>query len=293
LKNDKILFVINPVAGGSAVNRKNLLSQIAENLPAGQLYDIKIWESLDQNAEIKALISDGGYARVVAVGGDGTINFVAQAAMKSHIPIGIIPFGSGNGLVRHLGIPLKTEEAIKIISAGREITIDTGLVNGNIFMCTTGAGFDALIGRLFSQSTKRGFFTYAKMTLQQLIHYKPREYTISFEGQVLKRKAFILAVANVNQYGNNTFIAPQADLCDGYLDICIIKPFKARHFPALGIRIFNKTITKSSKYEYYKARKIRIIIGDNEPVHFDGEPVDMGNILEIEVVPASLTVIVP
>ena len=229
----------------------------------------------------------------VAVGGDGTINFVAKDAMKHNIPVGIIPLGSGNGLARHLGIPLKTTEAIKNIASGKEMIIDTGIINNTMFICTTGAGFDALIGNLFSESTERGFFTYAKMTLQQLLSYKPKEYTISFDDKVLKRKAFILALANVNQYGNDTFIAPQANLQDGLLDICILKPFNAFQFPMLGIRIFNRTITKSPLYEYYKAKKVEITFEGNDPVHFDGEPMLMGNKLNIEVRPASLKVIVP
>lgn len=293
MQTKKILFIINPVAGGKTVNKENLLSSIKSNLPKGSDYDIKIWEDLSQNDEIHKMISSGNYEMVVAVGGDGTINFVAQEAMRQGMPIGIIPLGSGNGLARHLGIPLKTTEAIKNIASGKEMIIDTGIINGNIFICTTGAGFDALIGNLFSESKERGFFTYAKMTLQQLVNYKPQEYTITFDDKVLKRKAFILALANVNQYGNNTYIAPQADIQDGYLDICIIKPFKAFEFPQLGIRIFNRTITKSPLYEYYKTKKVEITFEGNDPVHFDGEPVIMGNKLNIEVRPASLKVIVP
>jgi len=289
----KILFVINPVAGGKFVNKKNLLAQIDANLNHGAEYEVKVWEDLTQNDEIHAMISNGDYDMIAAAGGDGTINFVAQAAMKKGIPVGVIPFGSGNGLARHLGIPLNTVEAIKTLSSGKDITIDTGIINGNMFVCTTGAGFDALIGDLFSKSTTRGFFNYAKMSLQQLVNYKPNEYTITFDGQTIKRKAFILALANVNQYGNNTYIAPQADLQDGFLDICIVKPFNAFQFPLLGIRIFNKTITSSPLYEYYKTKKVEIHFEGNDPIHFDGEPVMMGNKLEIEVQPASLRVIVP
>jgi YegS/Rv2252/BmrU family lipid kinase len=270
-----------------------LLENIAANMPTDHEYDVKIWEDLTQNEEIHNMISSGEYTKAVAVGGDGTINFVAQEAMRQNMPVGIIPLGSGNGLARHLGIPLKTSEAIKNIASGREVIIDTGVINGNIFICTTGAGFDALIGNLFSTSTERGFFTYAKMTLQQLLSYKPKEYTLNFDGKTLKRKAFILALANVNQYGNDTFIAPQADIQDGYLDICIIKPFNAFQFPMLGIRIFNRSITKSPLYEYYKTKNIEITFDGNDPVHFDGEPVIMGNKLNIEVRPASLKVIVP
>lgn len=289
----KILFVINPVAGGKFVNKTNLLHQIKANLSSEIICDIKVWESLDHSDEIISMIMDGNYDMIAAAGGDGTINFVSQAAMKKNIPVGVVPLGSGNGLARHLGIPLNTVEAIKTISNGKEICIDTGIINGNVFICTAGAGFDALIGDLFSKSTGRGFVNYARMTIQQLFSYKPNEYTVIFDGQTIKRKAFIIAFANVNQYGNNTYIAPQADLQDGLLDICIIKPFNALQFWGLGIRIFNKTITKSSLYEYYKTKKVELRFEGKDPVHFDGEPVQMGNKIDIEVNPGSLRVVVP
>jgi diacylglycerol kinase (ATP) len=293
LQTKNILFVINPVSGGKTLNQADLISTIVANLPSHYTYHVKIWESLDQNDEIRRMISDDGYDTVVACGGDGTINFVAKEAIKKNITMGIVPLGSGNGLARHLGIPLQMKEAIKNLSSGQEMVIDTGLINGHVFLCTTGAGFDALIGEMFSHSKKRGFFTYAKMTLTQLLTYKPKEYTLSFNGSTIKRKAFIIAFANVNQYGNDTFIAPQADIQDGYLDVCIIKPFKAHHFPMLGLRIFNRTIFKSPFYEYYKTKRIELTFDGDVPVHYDGEPVRLGNKLTIEANPASLRMIVP
>jgi len=171
----KILFVINPVAGGKTTNVPGIISHIESNLAQDISYEVKVWESLDQNQEIHDMILSGNYSKVAAVGGDGTINFIAQAAIKAGIPMGIVPKGSGNGLARHLGLPLDEANSIKTVIHGRETLIDTGIVNGNLFLCTSGAGFDALIGDLFSKSTTRGLVSYAKISLQQLINYKPRE----------------------------------------------------------------------------------------------------------------------
>ncbi len=287
----KILFVVNPISGGNSRKTGNILALIKELMPADSNYEIKIWEKPDEGPAIQNLITSGKYDMVAVAGGDGTINLVAQAAVKAGITMAIIPKGSGNGLARHLNIPLDTAKAIRNIYEGREVTIDTGKVNGHLFLCTSGAGFDALIGDLFANSKTRGLVTYAKISLQQLLAYKPREYTINFDGKMLKTKAFIIAFANVNQYGNNTYIAPQANVEDGYLDICIIKPYKFYQLPGLAIRIFNKTLTGSKLYEYHKAKKIQLKLARAEAVHYDGEPVNFGDTLDIEVQPASLKII--
>jgi diacylglycerol kinase (ATP) len=289
----KILFVINPVSGGKAVDRKNLESKILFLKPAELSAEIKIWESHDQDEEILSMICEGSYDAIAAVGGDGTVNFLAHATMKKGIPMGIIPMGSGNGLARHLGIPLKTEAALKSFYNGKISVIDTGIINGKLFLCTAGAGFDALIGELFSTSTERGFYTYAKMSFQQFMGYKPRNYKIIIDGKEINRTAFIIAIANVNQYGNNTYIAPEANLKDGLLDVCVVKPFHMYDTPALAFRVFTKTLHKSHVFESWKARKITLYLNDNESVQVDGEPLKPGNRLEIEINPGSLKMIVP
>jgi diacylglycerol kinase (ATP) len=293
LQTRNILFVINPISGGITVNKENLFADIKSCIPSHFTYEIKIWEGSKNTAEINGLISSCKFDTVVACGGDGTINFVAQQAMASNLTLGIVPMGSGNGLARHLGIPLDRIGALKNLSTGQEIKIDTGTANGHNFTCTAGVGFDALIGDRFSSSRERGFLTYLKITFIELITYRPKQYTLTFNGKTMKVKAFLISFANASQYGNDVFIAPQADIQDGLIDICIIKPFNIFHIPLLSYRIMKRSITKSSRYMAYKSSKIELLREEDGSAHVDGEPIKAGTSLSIHVNPASLKVIVP
>lgn len=286
--------MVNPVAGGKDNRQDQLTGLINKNVDGGCIeHSIMIWERPEQRNEISDAVQHGGYDIVVAVGGDGTINMVAQAAMNANVSLGIVPIGSGNGLARHLHIPLETAEAINLINTGEEMAIDCGSVEGIPFFCTSGIGFDALIGDLFANSTSRGFSTYFRITLGQLLRYRPLEYTIHMSGKSIARKAFLITIANASQYGNDAFIAPQASITDGYLDICILKPFKFWHIPGLAIRMFRRTITSSPLYETYKAKGLEVVRKESGPVHYDGEPLMLGLKLRYEANPASLRVIVP
>jgi YegS/Rv2252/BmrU family lipid kinase len=290
----KVLFVLNPVAGGKKDRKSELINEINSHIsPENIEHTIKVWERPEQRDEIMNMIGSGLYDVVVAVGGDGTINMVAAAAIKAGVTLGIVPIGSGNGLARHLHIPLKPAEAIALINTGTEITIDSGMVNDRVFMCTSGIGFDALIGDLFASSTRRGFSSYFKITVGQLLSYKPQNYIISFEDRSIERKAFLITIANASQYGNDAFIAPQADIADRHLDICILKPFKLWHIPGLAMRIFRKTITGSPLYETYRVQQAQISRTEDGPIHYDGEPLRLGTQLSYNVNPGALKVIVP
>jgi YegS/Rv2252/BmrU family lipid kinase len=285
-----ILFILNPKSGGSKNKRYDLEKIIRESFP-GQ--EILILDSENRITNMRERILGNGYETVVAVGGDGTINMAATAVKNSPVALGIIPMGSGNGLARELGIPLDPVEALNLISNGTINRIDGGEVNGKTFFCTSGTGFDALIGHLFDSSATRGFYTYSKITLSSLLNYRPEVYQLIIDDKVLRRKAFLITVANARQYGNDVFIAPQANTRDGLLDICILKPFRLWQVPLLIRRMFKGTVGGSGLYESYRSAAFTIIREKDGPVHHDGEPFLSGNKLEYRVLPAALKVIVP
>ena len=291
MSKKKIVFIINPKAGAkSKVN----VADIIKSTISGELdYEIIYWEHLAQWPEIKTKILTNNYDIAVAVGGDGTVNQLARTLINTNISLAILPKGSGNGLARHLTIPLETKKAVELLTNGKEISIDSGFINDEAFFCTSGIGFDAHIGTLFAENKTRGFFTYLKMTLSELIKYQSQEYLLTLNGMQIKRKAFLITFANASQYGNNVYIAPKADIKDGMIDICILKPFKFWDVPGIGWRLFNKTAHRSSFIEMHKASAVEIIRSAEGPIHFDGEPLTMGAKIQIEIKPASLKVIVP
>ena len=231
------------------------------------------------------------YDYIIAVGGDGTVNEIASGIAGTNTIFGIVPFGSGNGLARFLNLPMDTEEAIKALNKQNVATIDGARFNRLWFFNMAGMGFDAHIAEVFSHDKKRGFWAYIKSSIKEIMNYKSETYQIMIDGANYERKAFMLSFANSSQYGNNAHVSPLASVQDGLLDVCIIKPFPLFKFPALGLRMFNKTADKSKYVEIIRGKHILIKRPGNGPVHLDGEPHIMGAEAEINVVPGALRIV--
>ncbi len=266
----KLLFIVNPNAGKKISGR--LIDTIKKEFPQNIYYQIVIWKDKDHFKEVLDILHSQDYTDAIAVGGDGTVNAVAKSIAGTNIALGIVPAGSGNGLARSLGLSMVVEEAIKQIAKGNKTKIDHGTVNGIPFFCTSGIGFDAHIGNLFATSVKRGLQSYVKITIAELFKYRAKDYTLSFNDQTIKRKAFLITVANAGQYGNDFYIAPQANMQDGLFHVVVLKPFSVFHLPGLMIKILSKKANLSSRIETYITNKIIITRKERDTVHFDGEP---------------------
>lgn len=214
-----------------------------------------------------------GYKKIVAVGGDGTVNEIASAIVNLDASLGIIPTGSGNGLAYHLGIPKRMNKAFEILNKGNTVKIDAGKLNENWFFCTCGVGFDARIGHKFAKNTKRGFLPYAKEVIKEFRQYRSKKYKFFIDGEKFVRRAFLITVANAGQYGNNAYIAPGAKIDDGLFDICILKPFPVWKVFSLAVKLFRQSIDRSDYLETLKGKHIRFKKPKKKYLfHFDGEP---------------------
>lgn len=289
---EKIAFIINPKSG---TNKKhNLPDLVLETIDQSRFEpEFYFTKCAGHATELTKQLADNHYTRIVAAGGDGTVNEVAKALANTGITMGILPCGSGNGLARFLGIPMKLKEAIAVQNQGHELNIDFGKINDNPFFCTCGVGFDAHIGNKFASSHKRGFLTYVKETIKAYFSYKPKKYKIKVDGEKLKTRAFLITVANAGQYGNDAYIAPQADITDGMLDLCILTPFPKHKAFHMGYRLFNRTMDQCSYIKVRKGQIITIKRKKKGEVHLDGEPAIMGKKLKIKIVEKGLKVIIP
>jgi len=283
----KALFIITPIPGGK---KKDGVPKLIDKQFDGEA-TIVFTHGVSHASEVAAEAIDK-YDIIVAVGGDGTVNEIASALVGSNAVLGILPFGSGNGLSRFLGIPMNIEKAIANLNTGNIAVIDSAQANGKAFFNMAGMGFDAHISEAFSHGKKRGFITYVKTSLQEVIKYKSQTYNIEIDDAVYNRKAFMLSFANSSQYGNNAHVSPQASVQDGLLDVCVIKPFPLYRFPEMCIRMFTKTANKSSFVEIIRGKHIIVKRDNPAPMHLDGEPEIAGKEIEINIVPCSLKVIV-
>ena len=289
----KVLFIINPISGGKD---KGAFPQMVSGLLNKEIFnepEIAFSEYIGHSKEIAKRSIEENFDTIIIAGGDGTINEVGSVIAGTNINLGVIPCGSGNGLARHLKIPISSRRAVQNINGNKILRIDAGIVNDKYFFCTSGLGFDAWIGYLFATSKKRGFWTYVTTALKEFYRYKAEEYEIVLDGKVIKQVAFLVTVANTAQYGNEAVIAPKAEVNDGKLDICILTPFPKFKMAEIGIRLFNKSIDRSV---YLTTTKITEAIIKRERkgvIHLDGEPMEMGDTLNIKVVPQCLNIIVP
>lgn len=266
----KIAFIVNPSAGTKKA--RNFHEFVRQNLPKDLYFEIIQWTNKNNFEEIKQKILSTDYTELVAVGGDGTVNEVARVSMEKGIPTGIIPAGSGNGLARSIGIPMNFDKALKIISDRKTRLIDVGFINDTPFLCTSGVGFDAHIGKLFASRTQRGLLGYIKITLKELFSYKTCEYRISINETAQTEEAFLITFANAGQYGNNFYIAPMAKVDDGLLHVAIVKPFPIFSLPIIFLKIVFLKAHKSRFIKTLTSDKLNIRAVRKTAFHFDGEP---------------------
>ena len=173
----KIIFIMNPISGTA---RKAGIPRIIEKVLDKEYYDFSIMQTnyCGHAYEIATNAKNDGCDVVVAVGGDGTVNEVAKAIVHSDTALGILPCGSGNGLARHLMLPLDMQKAVEIINKHTVHDLDYGLINNIPFFCTCGMGFDAFISMKFAEAGKRGPVTYLENILREGLKYKPETYEI-------------------------------------------------------------------------------------------------------------------
>lgn len=286
----KALFIINPVSGGK---KKDKVPQLIKQHLDSSVFDHDIiYSTLETPISELSQRAVPNYDIIVAVGGDGTVNETASAIVGTDKVLGIIPFGSGNGLARFLKIPMDTAEAIKNLNNGRSETMDAGKINDQWFFNMAGMGFDAHISEVFSHGKTRGFRQYFKSSVQEISKYKAQKYNLVIDGHEYDREAFMLSFANSSQYGNNAHVSPKASLHDGLIDVCIIKQFPVYRLLEMGLRMLTKTSESSKFVEIIRGRHVKVKRAGADAVHLDGEPQIMGAEAEIFILPNALNVIV-
>jgi YegS/Rv2252/BmrU family lipid kinase len=280
-------YIINPHSGASNKDRFLSIISLLKTDPKHV-----IWETTEPleavNFAHKAI--EKGATRIIAVGGDGTINEVASVLVGKAIPLGIIPVGSGNGLACHLKLPLNYKKAFQKVLVGASIKIDVGYINNKPFFCTAGIGFDAAVAHRFAASKGRGLINYIKATLFTLFKYQPIQVSVN---KGASEKVFSLSIANANQFGNDAFISPFSNIQDGQLELVKIGLLNKLEAGILAVRLFKKNIHHSNNVHFQACAHASIHYAKNAPIHIDGENLLTDDeLLKIKISPLALTVIV-
>jgi len=294
IERKRVCIVINPISGlknvGVEAYKKLVESKIDQEKYIPEFY---FTEYSGHASKIATDECESGVRFFLVAGGDGTVNEVAAQLAGRDAIMGIIPFGSGNGLAHHLEIPVKTSEAISIFNRGKVLKIDTCSVNDKFFVSIAGIGFDARIARQFAESNRRGFMTYARIVFKEYFTYKQRKYILKLDGEEIKTSAFFISFANSSQFGYNTRIAPNASITDGKIDVCIVRKPPVSALPLVAHQVYRRRIDRSKYMDIIQATMIRVERKKGKTVNIDGEPVKMKQFLKIDIRPASLAVVVP
>ncbi len=289
----KLRFIFNPRSGHNARNPYLLPRARAFIAEHGLDATVVATERPLHATELARRAVDEGCEIVVAIGGDGTMNEVGTALVGTPATLGLIPCGSGNGLGRHLGIPGPGRGAFRTLLTGRTRLIDTGLANGHTFINAMGLGFDAEISERFTRVSRRGLAAYIGTTIAAWRGFRPPHVTVESGPHRLAQTAFILAVANSDQYGNDCYIAPGARVDDGVLDLTVLKPVSLWRAAPLGLRLFTGTLDASRDAVRLRGEHFIITRTADGLIHTDGEPRQTSARVEVSVRPGSLRILVP
>lgn len=285
-------MIVNPVSGTRSKRGLEELAQSRLKEVGIRLATMYTGASGDA-ARFAADAAREGVDMVISAGGDGTVNEIAGALSHTDTALGILPLGSGNGFARSLGIPQDMEEALKVIADGHSQRCDRGIINSLPFYCTFGVGFDAAVSHKFASMKRRGRITYIRSVFREFLSYRSQPYVLSIGGSVLTENAFLIAVCNAPQYGNNAYIAPQAKLSDGLLDITVIHSGSPLSTVMVGVDLLTGYLDRNTQIETFRVSAATITRLDSGPVHIDGDPLTLGTTLEITCDPASLSVYAP
>lgn len=271
-QNTKRIFLIINQFAGHQEGAKAIEVVIPFLLKNGCEVEYSNTDEPGHATELAQKANKDGFDLVVAVGGDGTVNEVAQGLIGTSTPMGIIPMGSGNGLARELGISMNMRKACYTLLDGADLQIDVCRMNNQRFLCTSGIGFDAQIAYKMSKASSRGFLRYIQLVIHESIFYKPLNVKMKIDGKPVVESVFLITFANASQFGNNAFIAPAASMTDGLIDVIVVKPFNKIWLPVFGLALFTKIIPKLPFVGCFKAKQVELELADTTIFHFDGEP---------------------
>jgi YegS/Rv2252/BmrU family lipid kinase len=290
----RVRAVLNPRAG---LRARRAMNALTSGLPSWEPIDVALTQGPGHATELARESAERGDAAVLAVGGDGTVNEVAAGLVGSRTALGVIPMGSGNGLARTLGLPLRPEGALNALEHAVVRQMDVGRANGGLFLNVAGAGFDAAVGEDFHhhgrRGGRRGVFTYVRLSAARVFSYAPGTYTLRAGEANFDGRALVIAFVNGRQYGGGAVLSPKGRLDDGVLDVALIEAAPAWELLLGAPRLFLGGLESFRPFRLLSCTEAVLTGPAPFPHHRDGEPEPAVSRLEVRIQPRALEVLVP
>lgn len=286
----KILFVINPVSGGKEKhNWEAAIRQFFKDKP--HAIEFYLMTGSNDKISIQHHIDRMRPARVVAVGGDGTVKMLAELLKETPISLAILPAGSANGMAKTLRIPLQAEQALNIIAGGVCKKFDLIKINEEeICFHLSDIGLNALLVKYFEGSKKRGKWGYGQAIFKVLWKKTLMYVTIKTDKGEMKRKAFMVVIANAQTYGTGAIINPEGSLDDGLFEIVVVR--KLNLVELLKMLITHKPFHQK-RIEVFKTKNVEMRLKRRAYFQVDGEYLGKTTCINARILPRIINVIVP
>lgn len=284
----KLLFIINKGSGKDDTDWKKLIQDHFQS--TGHIVELFDLPDSCNPTDIQQKIEEVKPDRAIAVGGDGTIKLVAECCLKAHIPLGILPAGSANGMAKELNIPIDAKKAMEVVVQGTTKKIHLTEVNGELCIHLADMGFNAFVIKKFDTYNARGIWGYVKAAWAVLRIHSHMHADIRIDGELKQKSAAMIVIANATRYGTGALINPDGTLEDELFEVIVVKKISLRE-------IFKMVVTHQSydptKTEVYHTSYVHIT--SKRKVHFqvDGEYLGKVNEVKATIVADALEIIVP
>jgi YegS/Rv2252/BmrU family lipid kinase len=286
-----LLLIVNPSAGGGRAG--NALPDVQDALRGhGLEHRVETTRDLDHARELAgAAVAAGETA--VAFGGDGLVGAVADALKGTDGVLGVLPGGRGNDFARVLGLPLEPVAACHTLATGVERPLDLGQAGSGTFVGIASCGFDSEANRLANESRIRGNLVYAYAAIRALISWKPATFTVTLDsGQTHTVTGYTVAAANSKAYGGGMFMAPEASLEDGLLDVVMVAQAPKLRFLRLLPTVFKGTHVQEPNIQVVRSARVEISADRPFTLYADGDPIAELPVT-ISALPGAVRVLVP
>jgi diacylglycerol kinase (ATP) len=298
----KVKIILNPYA-----NRWRARAQIAaiEAALAGAhlAYDLAVSQAAGQGVSLAQAAAQAGYDAVVAAGGDGTLNEVANGLITAAgsgctVPLGVLPIGTANDFSDMAGLPRELGAAVQVIAAGKTRQIDAGQVkvDGDVhyFINNSAVAMEPMVTLENIKMTRlSGIVRYMVALLRALIKLKAWQMRIAWDGGNYNGPTYLLSVCNGPRTGG-FYMAPEAQMDDGLLDFVFAPEVSKGTVIAVLLRLFQKTHIHHPRVIYSRTSSMTIDSQPGTPVHADGELLsEAATAIAYSILPGKITLLTP